>query len=84
MKQILGRSEGLEPESRLVQVRVLTTSKAMASQVSGWATRASVKLSLGISSPNQSPPPASQCLHATCRSSYMPFRNFSGLSSSGK
>ena len=32
----------------------------------------------------QSPAPASQCLHATCRSSYIPFRNFSGLSSSGK
>lgn len=57
MKQMLGRSEGLEPEFRLVQVRALTTSKAMASQVSGLATRASVKLSLGISSPDQSPAP---------------------------
>ena len=28
MKQTSSRSEGLEPESRLVQVRVLTTSKA--------------------------------------------------------
>ena len=84
MKQILGRSEGLEPESRLVQVRALTTSKAMESQVSGWATRALVELNSGISSPDQSPAPVSQCLHATCRSSYMPLRNFSGLSSSGK
>ena len=25
-----------------------------------------------------------QCLHATCRSSYFPFKNFSGLSASGK